>query len=166
MNGGHRGTPDPEPVGRIPPYLRVPPPGAAPAGSPSRAVGNTGEPNRAPADRSAALRPFILTAGRVNAVDREIELETQVTVRRPDPRVGRLPLTSLSPEMQAMVALCVEPVSVAEISARLGLHLGVTKILVGDLRAAGYLDVHVADTLNPLTSDTILRVMHGLRAIS
>jgi len=111
-------------------------------------------------------RPFVLTSGRVNAVDPEIDVETQVTLRPYDPRVGRVPLASLGPEMQAMVALCDRPISVAEISARLRLHLGVTKILVADLRAAGYLDVHVADTLSPVSADTILRVMHGLRALS
>lgn len=143
-----------EPIGRIPPYLR------APNGVPPS------EPPKPPPNRSASLRPFVLTAGRVNAADPEIDVETQVTVRLQEPWTGRPPLTSLGPEMQAMVALCREPMSVAELSARLGLHLGVTKILVADLRAVGYLDVHIADTLNPLTADTILRVMHGLRAIS
>jgi hypothetical protein len=166
LSGGLRGTPDPEPIGRIPPYLRVPPTGAAPIGTPSRDAGNTGEQLRPPVDRSASLRPFVLTAGRVSSVDPEIDVETQVTLRPHDPRVGRAPLASLGPEMQAMVTLCREPISVAEISARLHLHLGVTKILVADLRLAGYLDVHVADTLSPVSSDTILRVMHGLRAIS
>ena len=157
MNGDGRGTPDPEPIGRIPPYLRAHPSGAAPAGPPNRDAAN---------DRSASLRPFVLTSGRVNAVDPEIDVETQVTLRPHDPRVGRVPLASLGPEMQAMVGLCGQPISVAEISARLRLHLGVTKILVGDLRSAGYLDVHVADTLTPISADTILRVMHGLRALS
>jgi hypothetical protein len=154
LNGDVRGTPDPEPIGRIPPYLRVPPSGAAPIGNPNRDADST------------SLRPFVLTAGRVNAVDPEIDVETQVTVRPYDPRAVRVPLASLGPEMQAMVALCGQPISVAEISARLRLHLGVTKILVADLRAAGYLDVHVADTLSPVSADTILRVMHGLRALS
>jgi hypothetical protein len=140
---------------RIPPYLRGAPAGATPAGP----------PNRQPPG-PASLRPFVLTAGRVTAVDPEIEMQTQVTLRPYDPRAGRAPLASLGPEMQAIVELCVEPVSVAEISARLSLHLGVTRILVADLRAAGYLDVHVTDTLSPLSPDTILRVMHGLRTIS
>jgi hypothetical protein len=156
LNGEPSAAPGPESIGRIPPYLRVNPPRAAPGGS----------PGRPPTGQSAALRPFVLTGGRVNAVDPEIDVETQVTLRPYDPRSSRVPLGSLGPEMQAMVELCVEPISVAEISARLRLHLGVTKILVADLRAAGYLDVHITDTLSPLSSDTILRVMHGLRAIS
>lgn len=165
MTGEGRGTPDPEPIGRIPPYLRVPPTGAAPIGTPNRDA-SPGEPPRPPADRSASLRPFVLTSGRVNATDHEVDVETQVTLRPPDPVAGRVPLASLGPEMQAMVALCGEPISVAEISARLRLHLGVTKILIADLRAAGYLDVHIADTLSPHSADIILRVMHGLRALS
>ena len=52
----------------------------------------------------------------------------------------------------------------AEISARLGLHLGVTRILVGDLRAAGSWTSTFVDHMSQ-TPTTILRVMRGLRAI-
>jgi hypothetical protein len=72
----------------------------------------------------------------------------------------------LNREMQAIVALCEEPVSVAEISARLRLHLDVTRILVNDLRSAGYLDVHTYDVASPDDPDTIMRVIRGLRAIT
>jgi hypothetical protein len=72
----------------------------------------------------------------------------------------------MAPELRGIVALCSEPMSVAEISARLRLHLGVTKILVGDLRAAGHLDVHISDVETSLDPDIIMRVIDGLRAIS
>ena len=51
-------------------------------------------------------------------------------------------------------------------NARLRLHLDVTKILVDDLRVAGYLTVHVADAVNPDDPETILRVIRGLRALT
>jgi len=86
-------------------------------------------------------------------------METQVTIH-PGASPARLP-----PEKRAILALCVEPLSVAEISARLRMHLGVTRILVGDLRAKGLLDVHVLDNAFP-DPETILRVIRGLRAIS
>ena len=108
----------------------------------------------------------MLTSGRVAGADPAIGLETQVTAR---PGGGRLAGTStalLAPELQAIVALCAEPMSVAEISARIRLHLGVTRVLVGDLRAAGHLDVHVTDADDALDPDLILRVIDGLRAIS
>ena len=54
----------------------------------------------------------------------------------------------------------------AEISGRLRLHLDVTKILINDLRTAGYLDVHSYDSVNPNDPETILRVIRGLRALT
>jgi hypothetical protein len=110
-------------------------------------------------DSTTTLRPFVLTSGRVDAPDPSIGMETQVTVH-PGAAPARLP-----PEQRAIIALCAEPLSVAEISARLRMHLGVTRILVGDLRAAGQLDVHVLNKDFP-DPDTIMRVIRGLRAIS
>ncbi|HEX9998859.1 MAG TPA: DUF742 domain-containing protein [Actinoplanes sp.] len=110
-------------------------------------------------DPPATLRPFVLTAGRTDGVDPDIGMETQVSAN-----AGAAP-RRLSPEMRAIVQLCEKPVSVAEISARLKLHFGVTRILVGDLRAAGQLNVHVLAYDNP-DPDTIMRVIRGLRAIS
>lgn len=134
---------------RIRPFLNTPSVGhELPEGSPSP---------------PPVLRPFVLTSGRVQGSDPDIGLETQVTARSRGPHIA---LPRLNPELQAIVTLCAEPLSVAEISARLRLHLGVAKILVGDLRVAGYLDVHVVDVTSPHDPDTILRVMRGLRAIS
>jgi hypothetical protein len=110
-------------------------------------------------DQATTLRPFVITSGRTDGADPEIGMETQVTVNH-----AATPMR-LSPEMRAIVALCGEPLSVAEISARLRLHLGVTRILVGDLRAAGQLDVQVLDNETP-DPETIMRVIRGLRAIT
>jgi hypothetical protein len=112
-----------------------------------------------PGEHTTTLRPFVLTSGRVDGPDPDIQMETQVTAH-PGAAPARLP-----PEKRAIVTLCVEPMSVAEISARLRLHLGVTRILVGDLRAAGQLDVHVLDHEFP-DPETIMRVIRGLRSIS
>jgi hypothetical protein len=112
-----------------------------------------------PVGDQSALRPFVITSGRTDGADPDIGMETQVTVIP-----GAAPVR-LSPEMRAIVGLCGEPVSVAEISARLKLHLGVTRILVGDLRASGQLDVHVLDNETP-DPETIMRVIRGLRAIT
>jgi len=110
-------------------------------------------------EQATTLRPFVITAGRTNGADPDIGMETQVSI---NPAAGPV---RLSPEMRAIIGLCGEPVSVAEISARLRLHLGVTRILVGDLRAAGQLDVHVLDSETP-DPETIMRVIRGLRAIT
>ncbi|GAB3514257.1 DUF742 domain-containing protein [Phytohabitans suffuscus] len=141
--------PPEEPAGpaRIRPYLGVSGLGASADATPT------------------GLRPFVLTSGRVDGVDPDIGLETQVTARSDGPLRTGVPVSSLAPELRTITALCAEPISVAEISARARLHLGVTRILVGDLRAAGYLDVHAREAARP-DPDTILRVIRGLRAIS
>jgi hypothetical protein len=153
--------PDPDGQSKVRPYLDAPPVAASPAAEPRHAAGPD-------ADQPAmtGLRPFVLSSGRVQSADPDIHLETQVTVRHGVTRVGAAAIAMLAPELQAIVALCHEPVSVAEISARLKLHLGVTKVLVGDLRAAGHLDVHTRDAVNPYDVDTIMRVIRGLRGIS
>ncbi|MGC3863203.1 DUF742 domain-containing protein [Micromonospora chersina] len=138
--------PEPEPGTRIRPFLRAP----APVPDPG-----DGEPT--------GPRPFVLTAGRVDG-DPAIGLETQVTARPESGSwavIGRLPA-----ELATIVALSAEPISVAEISARTRMHFGVTRVLVGDLRAAGHLDVHLGDADDALDPDLILRVIDGLRAIS
>jgi hypothetical protein len=142
--------PERQPPG-IRPYLQQPP--TVPAGEPEH-------------DHADTLRPFVLTSGRVSGVDPDIGVETQVTTRPIGPPWPAVPLAGLAPEMKAIVALCAEPMSVAEISARLRLHLGVTRILVGDLRSAGHLDVHTLDVADPHNPETIMRVIRGLRAIS
>ena len=143
---------DPEPPSgtRIRPYLQAPVPEPAAA-----------EPSGD--DPSAALRPFVLTSGRVVGVDAAIGLETQVTARDSPPQRS---LPAGAPELHAIVALCAAPMSVAEISARLRMHLGVTRVLVGDLRATGHLDVHTFEVADPRDPETIRRVIRGLRAIS
>jgi len=125
-------------------------------------------PNLEPVEEVApGLRPFVLTAGRVDGVDPEIDLETQVTARPLEARrLAEVPIGGLTREQRAIIDLCAEPVSVAEISAKLQLHLGVTKILVGDLRAAGHLDVHTKDVDASHDPETILRVINGLRAFT
>ncbi|MBY8873085.1 DUF742 domain-containing protein [Micromonospora sp. PLK6-60] len=145
--------PDPEPTVRIRPYLRT-----------SSTGGYGPVPASADPERPDGPRPFVLTAGRVAGADPAIGLETQVTacpVQPPGVLTGHL-----APELRTIVALCGEPISVAEISAKTRLHFGVTRVLVGDLRAAGHLDVHVTDVPDVHDPELILRVIDGLRAIS
>ena len=139
------------------PFLRNTGPGAR--YEPPRAPAPGPAPVEPPGDHTTSLRPFVITSGRVAGQDADIGLETQVSAL-PGALTARL-----SPEQRAIVQLCGEPLSVAEISAQLRLHFGVTRILVGDLRAAGHLDVHVLESDFP-DPETIMRVIRGLRSIS
>ncbi|MEH0932023.1 DUF742 domain-containing protein [Micromonospora sp. CPCC 205558] len=151
--------PDSEPRVRIRPYLRT----SQSFGDGAAATPVLPEPAE---EQPSGPRPFVLTAGRVAGADPAIGLETQVTVRMDGAGWVGPPGALLAPELQTIIALCVEPISVAEISARARLHFGVVRVLVGDLRAAGHLDVHVTDTDDAVDPDLILRVIDGLRAIS
>ena len=156
---------EPEPAIRIRPYLQAVT--SVPGEPEPETGGHAAEEEQAHAvPAPQGLRPFVLTSGRVHSVDPAISLETQVTARLQGSSWTSPPLGRLAPELQDIVTLCAEPTSVAEISARLRLHLGVTKILVGDLRATGHLDVHIIDIEDAHDPDLIMRVIDGLRAIS
>jgi hypothetical protein len=148
---GHRDEPaGPDGSARIRPYLAAPTPVPPAMGSVEAGV--------------EALRPFILTAGRVPGQGYNFEVEAQVSTRTG--YADAAGTARLTRELGAIVTMCAEPMSVAEISAALHLHLGVTRVLVGDLHAAGYVDVYSFDVAGSVDSDLILRVMRGLRAIA
>ena len=107
-----------------------------------------------------ALRPFLLTAGRVAGQD-SIAIETQVVTTES----GRTAVEELGFERRDIVSLCGDPLSVAEIAAQLSLHLGVVRVLVGDLSADGHLSVYLPNSDASTDVDTLLRVIRGLRAI-
>jgi hypothetical protein len=107
------------------------------------------------------LRPFLLTSGRVYPAE-SIAIETQVI----STDYGFDAKDALAFECRDIVALCSAPLSVAEIAARLSLHLGVVRVLVGDLSAEGYLYAYLPNADAAQDVDTLLRVIHGLRAIS
>lgn len=113
-----------------------------------------------PDDPGPSLRPFLLTDGRV-ADDDAIAIETQVVTTD----AGRAACAALGFERRDIVALCDDPQSVAEIAASLSLHLGVVRVLVGDLSAEGHLSVHAPDGEAPGDVDTLMRVIRGLRSI-
>ena len=106
------------------------------------------------------LRPFLLTAGRVAGLD-SIAIETQVV----STDRGRTEADRLGFERRDIVTLCCDPLSVAEIAAQLSLHLGVVRVLVGDLSAEGHLSVYLPNADASMDVDTLLRVIRGLRAI-
>jgi hypothetical protein len=120
-------------------------------------------PEPEPEGPVAAVRPFLVTAGRVapSAAGRPIPVETQV-VATVD---GLAALDGLSFERHDIVAACRQPLSIAELAARLRLHLNVVRVLAEDLRAAGQLAVHVPDTAATHDASVLRRVIEGLRAI-
>src|SRR5215218_1112402 len=110
-------------------------------------------------------RPYTVTGGRTRPAHDDLELETLVqTVTGIDDQ-----LAGLGREQRSVAALCREVVSVAEISARLDLLLGVTRVIVGDMALQGVLlhrpQATVADADLPPVQ-LLERVLHGLKNIS
>jgi hypothetical protein len=124
------------------------------------------EDGAVPVGPAPAVRPFLVTAGRVagagqTASGRPMPVETQVVATT----AGLDALDRLSFEQHDIVAVCRRPQSIAEIAARLRLHLNVVRVLAEDLRAAGQLTVHVPDSGVTHDASVLRRVIDGLRAI-
>jgi uncharacterized protein DUF742 len=107
---------------------------------------------------SAFVRPYVFTGGRTRSAF-VLSMETLVSAA---PHAASAGLTG---EQEMMLSLSREPVSVAELSARAGVPLGVARVLVGDLAAAGAVAVHrsVGDGGPDLA--LMQRVLSGLRRL-
>lgn len=109
------------------------------------------------------VRPYTLTAGRTSsrvALPLEAPIEALESAQ-----FHRWPPNDVRGEI---VELCVGRPSVAEISARLNLPLGVARVLVGDLVTSGYLRVLASlDDRSTLEErrELIGRTLRGLRAL-
>jgi hypothetical protein len=113
-------------------------------------------------------RPYTVTGGRTRPAHDDLELETLVqTVPGASEQLARL-----GHEQRLIAELCQEQgvVSVAEISARLDLLVGVTRVIVGDMALQGVVRLYrpratVADADLPPVA-LLERVLHGLRNLS
>ena len=106
----------------------------------------------------ARIPPYLLTGGRARPVDENLAVEAQVITTL----AGRADLPTLQFEVHDIVSLCDEPHAVVEVAGRLGLHLGVVRVLVGDLVASGHLMVQ-RPSLDPSRRVEIIeRVIRGL----
>jgi hypothetical protein len=105
------------------------------------------------------VRPYALTGGRTRsrqAYSLEALVVTSPSGDRYDAR--------RSPEAQAICAMCRSSRSVAEVAARLGIPLGVARVLIGDLVGDGLVVVHEGSDDAPGTV-LLERVLSGLRRL-
>jgi hypothetical protein len=82
------------------------------------------------------VRPFIVTGGRTRPLHDGLRLETLVEA---------LPAALSAPlqfEQRQIVELAQRPVSVAEVAARIGVPLGVARVLIADLYTGNYISLH------------------------
>ena len=107
---------------------------------------------------SSSVRPYVYTRGRTRS---QFDLSIEALVSA----VPTAPVGHMSGAHQAVGGLCREPRSMAEIAALLGVPLGVARVLVGDLAAAGAVSLH--RTAGAAGPDLALmeRVLSGLRRL-
>jgi Protein of unknown function (DUF742) len=115
-------------------------------------------------DPGPVVRPYAMTGGRTRSTrDEELELETLVSTT-PE---GEMSAPALKLEQRSIAMLCRDLMSVAEISARMDVPLGVARVLIGDMAEGGLLAVHPPHRSDYDRPDLALleRVLYGLRAI-
>ncbi|OMC22534.1 MULTISPECIES: DUF742 domain-containing protein [unclassified Mycobacterium] len=117
-----------------------------------------------PPSREASLvRPYTLTSGRTGTkVDLPLEAPIQAL------QAGLAHRWPPNDARGKIIQLCVKSLSVAEISARLDLPVGVTRVLIGDLVLSEYVRVHRTLTERSTRDerhDLIGRTLRALRAL-
>jgi hypothetical protein len=113
------------------------------------------------ADAGPLVRLYARVGGRtaVHCDDLELSalIHTAPGVAVPD---------GLSADQQAVLRLARQPVALTEIAAHLGLPLGPTRLLLGDLRAAGLISAHRPAADHRDSSPALLhRLASGLRSL-
>ena len=113
---------------------------------------------------ASMVRPYSRTGGRTKPV-RDLDLEALVvtTTRATDPATAHL----LSHDHSAVIDLCKDTVSVAEIAARMGLPLGVARVIIADMLQLGLAEVlGTSATEGDERDPTFLRrVLSGLQRL-
>ena len=106
------------------------------------------------------VRPYYMTGGRTRPAHDDLELETLVSTTAlgaTSPKVGGV-------ERRAIVSLCRDLLSIAEVSARLDLPLGVARVLIGDMAEEGFVILHRPTTVGDRPDLALLqRVLYGLQ---
>jgi hypothetical protein len=118
-------------------------------------------PGPEPVDRGGLLRPYALTRGRARPRQAVLEIESLVSTTWLGEAAERQAL-----ERRSIVLLCRQPRSVAELSALLGLPLGVIRVLAGDMADEGLVRIHGPKGAGGAPGRALLeRVLAGLRRV-
>ena len=107
------------------------------------------------------VRPYYMTGGRGRPTQDDLEIEALVSTTAMGERSPKLTV-----EQRAIIALCRDLLSIAEVSARLDLPLGVARVVIGDMAAEGLVILHRPTTVGDRPDLALLqRVLYGLNQI-
>ena len=108
------------------------------------------------------VRPYALIGGRTRHAGEMFDLVA--TVRATHKEISDP--AALSPEQMLALDLSRRATTVADLTSELNLPLGVVRILLADLRDAGYVVIRAPETGQSHRDSHILReVLNGLRAL-
>jgi hypothetical protein len=118
-------------------------------------------PDDQPASARRRVRPYAMTGGRTRPTHNALAIETLVST------TSSVDLTpKLTVEQRAIAVLCHDLLSIAELSAKLHLPLGVVRILVGDMADEHLVVVHRPAHAGDRPDLALLeRVLDGLHSI-
>ena len=115
--------------------------------------------NRPQREPGRLVRPYYMTGGRTQPAHTDLEIEALVSTTALGERAPQLTV-----EQRAIAALCRDILSIAEVSARLDLPLGVTRVLVGDMADGGLVVLHRPAAVGDRPDLALLqRVLYGLQ---
>jgi hypothetical protein len=108
------------------------------------------------------VRPYVLTGGRTRT-RHQLYVHTLVSAARYDPSDA----ARLSPESRLLYERAYQGTqSIAELSARCGISLGVTRVLLEDLAAAGRVQINDETYESPYDHRLLKRVIDGLHTLA
>lgn len=113
-------------------------------------------------DAGPLVRPYALTAGRAGATADDLDLITVLVAVRPPSVLD----DGLGSESAEIIALCQEPLSVAEIAAHLALPTRIVRVLLSDLLDRMLLRRNSSQRGFQQPTEEIFRaVLNGLRSL-
>jgi len=109
------------------------------------------------------VRPYAMTGGRTTPVSGQFDLISLILAAGP---AAAMHAPGMQPEHLAIIQLCQEPLSVAEIAAHLDLPVGIVRVLLGDLLEHGRILAQAPVSADDVPDDHLFEaVIHGLRAL-
>jgi hypothetical protein len=113
-------------------------------------------------DSGPVVRPYALTGGRTEPATGEMLDLISIVARS---GAGDRDQAGLSPECRKILALCGNPVTVADVASDTALPLGVVRVLLADLLVQGRLTVLRQNAGERPSTDLLEEVLDGLRAL-
>jgi hypothetical protein len=105
-------------------------------------------------EEGSFMRPYLLTGGRTRSDAGELAVEAMVAVSAGS-------TVPSDHDLAAIYSLCHTPNSIAEISAKCSMPLGVARVLVADLWGAGTLEL--LETTRTDDIAIVRRLLDGIR---